>query len=195
MEKTITEQVDTKTKEDTKNGEDKLLWYVIHTASGHENKVAVTLRQKIKAAGLQDQIAEVLVPTQNKVIIESGRKREVQERLFPGYVLVKMQLDDTTWQIVRHTAGVTGFVGIGAKPTPLPKKEVKAILKFMKMEAPKFEVRFNIGDSVKITDGPFADFLGKVEEIDEEKGKVKVLVSIFGRETPVELDFLQVGPL
>ena len=195
MEKTITEQVDTKTKKVVKEKVDKLQWFVVHTASGHENKVAVTLRQKIKAAGLEEQIAEVLVPTQNKVIIESGRKREVQERLFPGYVLVKMQLDDTTWQIVRHTAGVTGFVGIGAKPTPLPKKEVKAILKFMKMEAPKFEVRFNPGDSVKITDGPFADFLGKVEEIDEEKGKVKVLVSIFGRETPVELDFLQVGPL
>jgi len=180
---------------DMENEKDKLEWYVVHTASGHENKVAVTLRQKIKAAGLEELISEVLVPTQNKVIIESGKKREIQERLFPGYVLVKMQLDDTTWQVVRHTAGVTGFVGIGAKPTPLPKKEVKAILKFMKMEAPKFEVRFNAGDSVKITDGPFADFLGKVEGIDEEKGKVKVLVSIFGRETPVELDFLQVGPL
>ncbi len=106
-----------------------------------------------------------------------------------------MHLNDTTWQVVRHTAGVTGFVGIGAKPTPLPEKEIKAILKFMKMEAPKFEVKFNIGDSVKIVDGPFADFLGKVDEIDEEKGKVKVLVSIFGRETPVELDFLQISGL
>ena len=195
MEKTITEQVDTKTKEDTKNGGDKLLWYVVHTASGHENKVAVTLRQQIEASGLKDQIADILVPTQNKVIIESGKKREVQERLFPGYVLIKMGLNDTTWQVVRHTAGVTGFVGTGAKPTPLPEKEVKAILKFMKMEAPKLEVKFNAGDSVKITDGPFADFLGKVEEVDEEKGKIKVLVSIFGRETPVELDFLQISGL
>lgn len=178
-----------------KGGVDKLKWYVVHTASGHENKVAVTLRQKIEAAALKDQIAEILVPTQNKVIIESGKKREIQERLFPGYVLIKMHLNDTTWQVVRHTAGVTGFVGIGAKPTPLPEKEIKAILKFMKMEAPKFEVKFNIGDSVKIVDGPFADFLGKVDEIDEEKGKVKVLVSIFGRETPVELDFLQISGL
>ncbi len=192
MEKTIIKQTDKKAK---KSAKDKLRWYVIHTASGHENKVAVTLRQKIKAASLEDQIEEVLVPTQNKVVIESGKKSEIQERLFPGYVLVKMHLNDTTWQVVRHTAGVTGFVGIGAKPTPLPKKEVKAILKFMKMEAPKFEVKFNLGDSVKIIDGPFTDFLGKVEEIDEEKGKVKVLVSIFGRETPVELDFLQVSPL
>jgi len=179
----------------TKNKAEKLQWYVVHTASGHENKVAVTLRQKIEAAGLKNQIAEILVPTQNKVVIESGKKKEVQERLFPGYVLVKMQLNDTTWQVVRHTAGVTGFVGIGAKPTPLPEKEVKAILKFMKMEAPKFEVKFSTGDSVKIIDGPFIDFLGKVEEIDNGKGKVKVLVSIFGRETPVELDFLQVSPL
>lgn len=195
MEKTITEQVDTKTKKDIKSGEDKLRWYVVHTASGHENKVATTLRQRIEASGLKDQIAEVLVPTQNKVVVESGKKKEVQERLFPGYVLLKMKMNDTTWQVVRHTAGVTGFVGIGAKPTPLPEKEVKAVLKFMKMEAPKFEVKFSTGDNVKIIDGPFTDFLGKVEEIDEEKGKVKVLVSIFGRETPVELDFLQVSPL
>jgi len=174
---------------------DKLRWFVVHTASGHENKVTVTLRQKIKAAGLKDQIAEVLVPTQNKVVIESGKKKEVQERLFPGYVLLKMQLNDNTWQVVRNTAGVTGFVGMGTKPTPLPEKEVKAILKFMKMEAPKFEAKFSVGDSVKIVDGPFADFLGKVDGIDEGKGKVKVLVSIFGRETPVELDFLQVSPL
>lgn len=173
----------------------KLEWYVVHTASGHENKAASTLRQRIKASELQEQIAEVLVPTQNKIVIEGGKKKEIQERIFPGYVLVKMDLNDDTWGVVRNTAGVTGFVGIGAKPTPLPKKEVKAILKFMKMEAPKFEAKFTIGDSVKIIEGPFADFLGKVEELDEERGKVKILVSIFGRETPVELDFLQVSPL
>ncbi len=174
---------------------DKLQWYVVHTASGHENKVATTLRQRIESSGLHTQIAEVLIPTQSKIVIEGGKKKDVQERLFPGYVLVKMHLNDSTWQVVRNTAGVTGFVGIGAKPTPLPEKEVKAILKFMKMEAPKFEAKFATGDSVKIIDGPFADFLGKVEEVDKERGKVKVLVSIFGRETPVELDFLQVSPL
>jgi transcriptional antiterminator NusG len=191
MGKTNTKEIDTKTKETT----DNLRWYVVHTASGHENKVTSTLRQRIDASGLQDQIAEVLIPTRNKVIIESGKKREIKERLFPGYVLVKMNLNDDTWGVVRNTSGVTGFVGMGAKPTSLPEKEVKAVLKFMKMEAPKFEAKFAIGDSVKIIDGPFTDFLGKVEEIDEEKGKVKVLVSIFGRETPVELDFLQVSPL
>ncbi len=182
-------------KDNAKEVEDKLRWYVVHTASGHENKAASTLRQRIKASELQEQIAEVLVPTQNKIVIEGGKKKEIQERIFPGYVLVKMDLNDDTWGVVRNTAGVTGFVGIGAKPTPLPKKEVKAILKFMKMEAPKFEAKFTIGDSVKIIEGPFADFLGKVEELDEERGKVEILVSIFGRETPVELDFLQVSPL
>lgn len=172
-----------------------LHWYVVHTASGHENKVAATLRQRIEASGLKDKITDVLVPTQNKIIVESGQKKEVAERLFPGYVLVKMKLDDTTWAAVRHTAGVTGFVGLGAKPTPLPEKEVESILKFMKMEAPKFEAKFSVGEVIKITEGPFADFMGKVEAIDEEKGKVRVLVSIFGRETPVELDFLQVSGL
>jgi len=195
MEKTMAEQAEIKTKKDIKEEADKLRWYVIHTAAGHENKVVETLKQRIEASGLNDQIAEILVPTQNKIIIESGKKKEVQERLFPGYVLLKMKMNDTTWQVVRNTAGVTGFVGIGTKPTPLPEKEVKAILKFMKMEAPKFEAKFSVGESVKIIDGPFTDFLGKVEEIDEEKGKVKVLVSIFGRETPVELDFLQVNRL
>jgi len=193
MKKTTAEQVDIKTNK--KEEADKLRWYVVHTISGHENKVAKTLRQRIEASGLGDQITEILVPTQNKIVVESGKKREVQERLFPGYLLLKMRMNDTTWGVVRNTAGVTGFVGMGSRPTPLPEKEVKAILKFMKMEAPKFEAKFNVGDSVKIIDGPFTDFLGKVNEIDEEKGKVKVLVSIFGRETPVELDFLQVSRL
>jgi transcriptional antiterminator NusG len=174
---------------------DKLQWYVVHTASGHENKVASTLRQRIEAGGLKEQIAEVLVPTRNKVVVEAGQKKEIQERLFPGYILVKMHLNDSSWQVVRNTAGITGFVGLGNEPTPLPEKEVQAVLKFMKMEAPKFEAKFAVGDSVKIIDGPFTDFLGKVEEIDKERGKVKVLVSIFGRETPVEMDFLQVSPL
>lgn len=170
-------------------------WYVVHTNSGHENKVAHAIKQKVAALEVGDQIQEVLVPTQEKIVIEGGRKRKVAERLFPGYVLVKMALNDSTWQVVRNTAGVTGFVGAGVKPTPLPKEEVEAILKFTKMGAPKFEVKFTVGESVKIIDGPFTDFLGKVEAIDEEKGKVKVLVSIFGRETPVELDFLQVSRL
>jgi transcriptional antiterminator NusG len=179
----------------TEKEADKLRWYVVHTASGHENKVASTLRQRVEAGGFKDQISEILVPARNKVVVEAGQKKEIKERLFPGYILLKMHLNDESWQVVRNTAGITGFVGLGNEPTPLPEKEVQAVLKFMKMEAPKFEAKFAVGDSVKIIDGPFADFLGKVEEIDKEKGKVKVLVSIFGRETPVELDFLQVSPL
>lgn len=174
---------------------EKADWYVVHSQSGHENKVAHTLKQRVEVIGLSDQIQEVLVPTRDKIVISGGKKKTVKERLFPGYILIKMILNDRTWQAVRGTTGVTGFVGIGNKPTPLPEKEAKGILKFMKMGAPKFEVKFAVGDSVKIISGPFTDFVGKVDEIDKEKGKVKALVSIFGRETPVELDFVQVAPL
>lgn len=170
-------------------------WYVIHTYSGHERKVADTMRQSVEALGMQDRIQEIIVPTREKIVIDAGKKKNIRERLFPGYVMVKMVLTDETWAVVRNTTGVTGFVGVGAKPTSLPAHEVEAILKFTKMEAPAFEVRFEVGETVKVIDGPFADFLGKVTEIDEDKGKVKVLVSIFGRETPVELDFLQVSRL
>lgn len=170
-------------------------WYVIHTYSGHEGKVIDALKERIDAFGLKDVIAKLFIPTQEKIVIDAGKKKTVRERLFPGYVMVKMTLTDETWGAVRNTPGVTGFVGAGARPTPLPEHEVDAILKFSRMEAPKFELKFKEGETVKIIDGPFTDFLGKVDEIDEEKGKVKVLVSVFGRETPVELDFLQVTRL
>lgn len=170
-------------------------WYVVHTYSGHERKVIDALKQRIEALGLKDKIQELFIPTQEKVVIDSGKKKTVRERLFPGYVMVKMVLSDETWGVVRNTAGVTGFVGAGARPTPLPQHEVDAILKFSRMEAPKFELKFKVGETVKVIDGPFKDFLGKVDEIDEDKGKVRVLVSVFGRETPVELDFLQVARL
>jgi len=170
-------------------------WYVVHTYSGHENKVAVTLKQRAEAAGFTDRIFKVFIPHQQKVVISEGKKRTVDERLFPGYVMVQMILSDDAWHIVRSTRGVTGFVGTGTTPTPLPESEVRALMKFTKMEAPKFEAKFSVGDSVKIIDGPFAEFLGKVDEVNEEQGKVKVLVSVFGRETPVELDFLQVSSL
>lgn len=170
-------------------------WYVVHVASGHEKKVASTLKQRAEMIGLSERIPQVLIPTQNKIVIAEGRKRTVQDRLFPGYLLVQMDLDDLTWHTVRNTTGVTGFVGTEGKPTPLSEKEVESIIKFTQMEAPKFEAKFNVSDGVKIIDGPFADFIGKVDNVDNEKGKVKVLVSIFGRETPVELDFLQVSPL
>ena len=173
----------------------ELHWYVVHTYSGHEQKVADALKQRLEAFGLKEQITEILVPTQEKIVIDAGKKKTIRERLFPGYVMVRMMLTDETWGVVRNTTGVTGFVGAGAKPTPLPPHEVDAILKYTKLAAPKFELKFKVDETVKVIDGPFTDFLGKVDEIDEEKGKVKVLVSVFGRETPIELDFLQVSRL
>lgn len=167
-------------------------WYVVHTYSGHENKVAHTLKQRIESEHLEEKILDVLVPVQNKIEIKSGKKATVKEKIFPGYILVKMVLDDVSWLAVRTTQGVTSFVGMGNKPTPISDAEVATIVKFTQNEAPVYKQVFSTGDAVKIVDGPFADFIGKVDNVDEERGKVKVLVSIFGRETPVELDFLQV---
>ncbi len=167
-------------------------WYVVHTASGHEVRVSETLRQRVETMSLQEKIFELLVPTQDRVIIRGGKKATIKEKIFPGYLLVKMIVDDPTWLAVRTTPGITGFVGTGNKPTPLSNEEVSNIQKFISAPAPRFKTKFSVGEAVKITDGPFADFLGTIHEIDEEKGKVKVLVSIFGRETPVELDFLQI---
>lgn len=170
-------------------------WYVVHTYSGHEAKVAATLKQRIESQKLQEKILDILVPTQDKIEIKEGKKSTVKEKIFPGYLLINMVLDDATWLAVRTTPGITGFIGTTNKPTPLPQEEVETIKRFMSLEAPKFKTAFSQGEAVKITDGPFAEFLGTISEIDEEKGKLKVLVSIFGRETPVELDFLQVAKL
>lgn len=170
-------------------------WYVVHTYSGHESKVAATLKQRIESQKLQDKIVDILVPTQDKIEIKEGKKNTVKEKIFPGYLLINMVLDDFTWLAVRTTPGITGFIGTSNKPTPLPEDEVATIKRFMSLEAPKFKTAFSQGEAVKITDGPFSEFLGTISEIDEEKGKLKVLVSIFGRETPVELDFLQVAKL
>lgn len=167
-------------------------WYVVHTYSGHENKVATTLKQRVESERLEDKILDILVPTQDKIEIKSGKKVPVKEKIFPGYILVKMVLDDLSWLAVRTTQGVTGFVGTGNKPTPISDAEVATIVKFSKQEAPVFKEVFLVDDTVKIIDGPFAEFIGKIDSVDTEKGKVRVLVSIFGRETPVELDFLQV---
>lgn len=167
-------------------------WYVVHTYSGHEARVAETLRQRVATLGQTDKVFELLIPTQDKIQIKHGKKSSIKEKIFPGYLLVKMIVDDDSWLVVRTTQGVTGFVGAGNKPTPLSEKEVAAIMQFASMGAPKYKANFSIGEAVKITDGPFSDFLGSIESIDEAHGKLKVLVSIFGRETPVELDFLQV---
>jgi len=167
-------------------------WYVVHTYAGHEKKVAVTLKQRAEASDFTDRVFKIFIPHQQKIIISEGKKRSVDERLFPGYVIVLMTMSDDTWLLVRSTRGVTGFVGMGSTPTPLPEQEVKTLMRFTKMEAPKFEAKFSVGDSVKIMEGPFRDFLGKVDEVNEDQGKVKVLISFFGKETPVELDFVQV---
>lgn len=171
-------------------------WYVVHTYSGHENRVAETLKRKIDSEKLAEKILEVLVPTQDKIEIRSGKKETVKEKIFPGYILVKMVLDDDSWLAVRTTQGVTSFVGMGNKPTPIPEHEVKSIVAFMTQgAAPTYKTVYMEGDTVKIVDGPFSEFIGKVDTVDKDRGKVRVLVSIFGRETPVELDFLQVAKL
>ena len=170
----------------------KARWYVVHTYSGHENKVAEALKQRAETLDLTSKIIAVLIPTQEKIQIKRGQRKTVTEKIFPGYMLVQMELTDNAWLAVRTTQGVTGFVGIGNKPTPLPRHEVEAIKKYMTQGAPQYKADYTEGQAVRITDGPFNDFLGTVKSIDEEKGQVEVLVNIFGRETPVQLDFLQV---
>jgi len=170
-------------------------WYIVHTYSGHENKVSRTLRQRAETMGFDKQIVDIIVPTRDTIKVSQGKKESVKEKIFPGYVLVKMVLSDETWLLVRTTQGVTAFIGASNKPTPISEKEVEAIQQFMQLEEPTYKAAFSVGEAVKIVDGPFADFLGTVESIDEAKGKIRVLVSIFGRETPVELDFLQVNKL
>jgi len=176
----------------TKTEDPNVQWYVVHTTSGHEVRVAETLRQRVETMRLEDKVFEIMVPTQDRVIVRSGKKLNIKEKIFPGYMLIKLILDDPTWLAVRTTPGITGFVGAGKTPTPLSGSEVANIQKFISTPAKRFKTKFSKGEAVKITDGPFSDFLGSIDEIDEEKGKVKVLVSIFGRETPVELDLLQI---
>lgn len=171
---------------------DNAKWYILHTYAGHENKVARSLKQRAEAMKFDDRIFDIIVPTRSTIKVTQGKKETVQEKIFPGYVLVRMVLDDESWFMVRSTQGVTSFIGAGNKPTPISEKEVEAIQKFMNMDEPLYKVAFVVGEAVKITDGPFSDFLGTIDNIDETRGKLKVLVSIFGRETPVELDFLQV---
>jgi transcriptional antiterminator NusG len=167
-------------------------WYVIHTYSGYENKVRQNLLHRVESMDVADRIFEVIVPTQEEIEIKSGQRQTVQRKVVPGYVLVKMVMDDDSWHVVRNTPGVTSFVGSGNKPTALDETEMQSIVKGMTAEAPKVKVSLSVGDTVRIMDGPFSDFRGAIDEINQEKGKIKVLVSFFGREVPVELDFLQV---
>lgn len=167
-------------------------WYVLHTYSGYEDSVAFNLKQRIENMGMQDKIFDAIVPKEKKIKIKDGKRTTVEEKIFPGYVLVEMIVTDDSWYVVRNTPNVTGFVGSGTIPSPIAEEEWTYLQKRMGNEEPKFKVDFEVGELVKITDGPFKDYEGKIGEIDQAKGKVKVMVTIFGRETPVELDFLQV---
>ena len=167
-------------------------WYAIHTYSGYEDNVARNLKQRIESLGFEGRIFNVLVPKEKKIRIKGGKRETIEEKIYPGYVLVEMVVDDASWYVVRNTPNVTGFIGAGTVPTPLASSEMEVLMKRMGVEEPKYKMDVAVGDRVKITDGPFKDFDGKVSEVDAERGRLKVLVTIFGRETPVELDFLQI---
>jgi len=170
----------------------KRAWYVIHTYSGYEEAVAKNLRQRIESLGMEDKIFNVIVPKEKKIKIKNGKRKIVEEKIYPGYVLVEMIVTDDSWYVVRNTPNVTGFVGAGTTPLPVSPKEIEILKKKMGVDTPQYKIEVKVGETVKIIDGPFKDFDGKVAEIDEERGKVKVLVNMFGRDTPVELDSLQI---
>jgi len=180
------------TPESTGEAGEERAWYVIHCYSGYENKVRHNLEQRIETMGMKDKIFDVVIPTQEEIEVKDGKRRTVERHVFPGYVLVNMILTEESWYVVRNTPGVTGFVGMGNDPTALRPEEVAQILKRMEAEAPHVKVTFKVGERVRIVDGPFNDFRGTVAEIDQSRNKVRVMVNFFGRETPVELDFLQV---
>ena len=167
-------------------------WYVIHTYSGYENKVSANLERKVHSLGMENEIFRIVIPMENEVEIKDGKKRSVQRKVFPGYVLVEMIVNDRSWYAVRNTPGVTGFVGSGSKPIPLTDDEVRQIMRSMGVEESRPKIDFQLHQLVRLKTGPFADCLGKVSEINEERGKLKVLVDMFGRETPAEVDFTQV---
>jgi transcription termination/antitermination protein NusG len=172
--------------------EDGRHWYVVHCYSGYENKVRHNLEQRIETMGMKDRIFDVVVPTEEEIEVKEGKRRTIERRVFPGYILVQMVMTEESWYVVRNTPGVTGFVGMGNEPTPLRPEEVSSIIKRMEADAPRIKVTYRTGQKVRIIDGPFNDFIGTVDDIDMERAKVRVMVSFFGRETPVELDFLQV---
>jgi len=182
-------------KDETKPDPADARWYAIHTYAGYENAVERNLKQRIDSLGMEDKIFDVIVPTEKKIRVKAGKRIVEEEKIYPGYILVSMIVDDDSWFVVRNTPRVTGFVGSGTTPVPMDETEVASLMKRMKAEAPKHRIDLVKDDPVVIADGPFKDLEGKVGDIDEDRGKVKVLVSMFGRETPVELDFLQVRKL
>ena len=170
-------------------------WYVIHTYSGYEDAVAKNLKQRIESLGMEDKIFNVIVPKEKKIKIKNGKRKTIEEKIYPGYVLVEMIVTDESWYVVRNTPRVTGFLGAGTTPIPVSKADIDDLMKRMEVKEPEFTIDVVLGESVKVTDGPFKGFEGKVSEIDQERGKIKVLVNMFGRDTPVELDSLQIKKL
>jgi transcriptional antiterminator NusG len=176
-------------------GDDQKQWFAVHTYSGYEERVKRNLEQRVKFMDAEDEISEIVIPTEEEIEVRNGQRHTVTKKILPGYVLVSMRMSDQSWNIVRNTPGVTGFVSSGSKPVPVQDEEVSRILKQMEAEAPKVKVGFRKGQSVRVIDGPFIDFMGLVDDINPDRGKVKVMLYLFGRETPVELDFLQVEKL
>ncbi len=192
LEEMVEAIIEPEEAEEEAEEEDDRHWYVIHCYSGQENKVRHNLEQRIESMGMKDRIFDVVVPTEEEIEVKDGKRRTVERRVFPGYILVQMIITEDSWYVVRNTPGVTGFVGMGNEPTPLRPEEVSSIIKRMEAEAPRIKVTYKLGQKVRIIDGPFNDFIGTVDDIDMDRAKVRVMVSFFGRETPVELDFLQV---
>ncbi|NMC08791.1 transcription termination/antitermination factor NusG [Candidatus Microgenomates bacterium] len=182
---------ETKNKKENPNAK----WYVLNIRTGYENSIQKEIKQRAEATGMDNQILEILVPVQKKIFVKKGKQDIKEEKIFPGYVLIKMELDNKTWDLVQNTEGLRGFVKTDRYPKPLPESEVKAITKFMEIEQPSYQSSFSVGEAVKITEGAFADFIGSVQEIDTTKGKIKVLISFLGREAPVELELSQVTKL
>lgn len=183
------------TKKEVKKENSDAKWFVLNIRTGYENSIQKEIKQRAEATGMADKILEILVPVQKKIFVKKGKQDVKEEKIFPGYVLIKMVLDNGTWDLVQNTEGVRGFVKTDRYPKPLAESEVKAITKFMEVEQPSYQTSFSIGEAVKITEGAFADFIGSVQEIDTTKGKIKVLISFLGREAPVELEFSQVSKL
>ena len=185
------EELNTENPEGGQQIPEEARWYVVHSYSGYENKVKKNLEHRIESMDMQGKIFQVIVPTEEEIELKDGQRRVVERRVFPGYVLVQMIMDEQSWYVVRNTPNVTGFVGMGNKPTPLPDEEVKRILRRLESEEPKIKVDFKIGQKVRIVEGAFAEFTGVVQELYPDKGRARVMVSFFNRETPVDVDFLQ----
>ncbi len=192
----VNETVSTTTGDEPEAPDDGRAWYIVQTYSGYENKVKTSLEQRVKAMDLSDQIFQVFIPTQEEIEIKNGQRKTVSHKRFPGYVFVQMRMDDNTWYVVRHTPGVTGFASTTSdsqqKPTPMADAEVEQLMRDQQVAQPRVNIGFTVGESVVVTSGPFSDMIGMVDSLDMERGRVRVMVSMFGRETPVELDFLEV---